>query len=160
MIWLVFALGLLLGFLVGVVMRDALDLYRSSRKAAPSMKTPPRPIPRHLLAGLLILTLVLNTAVGVLLILTRQSTAAYTSCAASWQQQFGEAYQARLDASVAVSGAMDDVVKAVAAEDPKAFRDAVQRYVRIRAEQDAERRRNPLPPLPETLCGSAEEVRR
>lgn len=159
MIWLVFALGLLLGFLVGVVMRDAFDLYRSSRKAAPHMKTEPRPVPRVLI-GLLILTLLLNGIVGVLLILTRQSTAAYTSCSATWQQQFGEAYQARLDASVAVSGAMDDVVTAVATDDRDGFREAVQRYVRIRAEQDAERKRNPLPPLPETLCGTAEEVRR
>lgn len=158
MIWLVFALGLLLGFLVGVVFGDALALYRSSRKVRP-MKTPALHSRRALMIAL-IATVVLNATVGVLLILTRESTADYTRCTATWQQQFGEAYQTRLDASVAVSGAMDDVVKAVASKDADAFRGAVERYVQIREQQDRERSRNPFPPLPETLCGSPEEVRR
>lgn len=108
----------------------------------------------------LVLTLVLNTVVGVLLITTRQSTAAYSRCTAEWQQQFGEAYRARVAASSAVDNAMDGVVRAVAAEDSEAFKLAVQKYVGLRDEQAETRKKNPLPPLPEVLCGDPKEVRR
>lgn len=107
----------------------------------------------------LILTVTLNAAVGVLLIQTRQSTARYATCTAEWQQQFGEAYSARVEAATAVSEAMDRVVFAVAHQDPKEFRKAVANYVALRSDQADAQKNNPLPPLPEVLCGTPEEVK-
>lgn len=122
----------------------------------------------------LVLTLVLNAVVGLLLIVTRQNSIAtaerlketserlaeYTTCTAAWQQRFGEAYRARVDASKRVDTALDAVVRAVDAQDPDAFARSVDRYVELRDQQATARAENPLPPLPEQLCGTPEEVRR
>lgn len=159
MIWLVFALGLLVGFLVGIVSGDALDLYRASRKDRP-MSPSNTGWKRGLPVVALVVTVALNVVVGLLLILTRESTARYTECSADWQQQFGTAYRARLDASIDVGTAMDGVLMAVDSNDPSSFNTAVDRYVALRQAQDRERRANPLPPLPETLCGTPSEIRR
>jgi hypothetical protein len=59
-----------------------------------------------------------------------------------------------------VSKAMDAVVRAVYKQDRDAFAKAVRAYVRTRDQQDADRETHPLPPLPERVCGNAEEVRR
>lgn len=108
----------------------------------------------------LVLTIALNSIVGLLLIATRQSTAEYTSCSADWQQQFGSAYRARVTAAKKVDRAQDEVFRAVADEDAVAFKSALGRYIKLRDNQKAKRAANPLPPLPETLCGTPEEVRR
>lgn len=101
----------------------------------------------------LVVSLVANAAVGVLLILTRTQTERYAECTAEWQQQFSVAYLARSDAAAEVSEAMDEVLLAVSAEDQARFDRAVRNYVTLRANQEKERSENPLPPLPETLCG-------
>lgn len=103
----------------------------------------------------LVMSLIANAFVGVLLIFTRASTEEYARCSAEWQQQFTVGYLARSDAAAEVSEAMDEVVTAVAAEDAAAFNVAVRKYVTLREKQNAERRKNPLPPLPKTLCGGA-----
>lgn len=108
----------------------------------------------------LVLTLTLNTVVGLLLIATRQSAADFSKCSAQWQQQFGSAYRARIAAAKKVDTALDGVLRAVAAEDPDAFRRAVAQYVQLRDDQATARADNPLPPLPEQLCGTPEEIRR
>lgn len=106
----------------------------------------------------LVLTLVLNTIVGILLISTRASTAEYTRCSALWQQQFSAAYKARVAAVTAVDEALDEVLRAVAARDPQAFKAAVAHYVHLRDEQARARKENPLPPPPEALCGNPKEA--
>lgn len=108
----------------------------------------------------LALTLMLNAVVGVLLIQTRRSGEDFTACSAGWQQDFGTAYRARIAASVEVDSAQDEVFRAVAAGDPKAFRAALGEYIKVRDAQKQERAKNPLPPLPEQLCGDPKEVRR
>src|SRR5690242_1826521 len=100
------------------------------------MTTPPetRRIPVVSVVGViaLALTLTLNSIVGGMLIVTRQSTGEYAACTGEWQQQFGEAYRARLAVSQDVSTALDEVIDAVAAEDPARFRTALDRYVDLR----------------------------
>ena len=114
-----------------------------------------------------IFLLVVNGATASLLIVTRARTEAYAQCTAQWQQQFSvayvardSAYQARLDSAGRVSEATDLVIVSVTSDDPAKFREAIDNYLKVRAdqnrirkEQDEERVRNPLPPLPETLCG-------
>lgn len=99
---------------------------------------------------------------AILLILTRFAVSDsnrelrdYQRCQAEYQTAFATAYQARADASIEVTKAMDDVVKAVADEDSTAFGAAVQHYLQVRADQTRERKDNPLPPLPATVCGPA-----
>jgi len=108
----------------------------------------------------LVLTLALNAVVGVLLIQTRRSANDYAACSAQWQQQFGTAYRARVAASIEVDTAQDAVFRAVAANDPDAFKVALAEYIKVRDQQKSERAKNPLPPLPEQLCGDPEKVRR
>lgn len=108
----------------------------------------------------LVLTLTLNAVVGGLLIQTRQSAEDYASCSAEWQQQFGTAYRARIAASIEVDSAQDDVFRAVAAGDPEKFKTALANYIKVRDAQKRERAKNPLPPLPEQLCGDPKKVRR
>lgn len=155
----IFLLGATLGLLIGFFGRDAFDLLRS-RKGSPRMSERKK-IPVVSVVGLIALatTLVGNTLVGVLLIATRASTADYAQCSAEWQQEFGSAYRARVDAVSAVDQALDRVVFAVAERDTKAFKRAVRRYVELRDEQKQARAENPLPPLPETLCGESKEAR-
>jgi small ligand-binding sensory domain FIST len=101
----------------------------------------------------LVVSLAANAFVSVLLILTRSATENYAQCTAQWQQQFSVAYLARSDAAAEVSKAMDDIITAVAERDEDKLRVAVEHYVTLRETQEKERRENPLPPLPETLCG-------
>lgn len=126
------------------------------------MTNAPRKIPVVSVVGLisLVLGVTLNAVVGVLLIQTRQSAQDYASCSAQWQQQFGTAYRARVAASIEVDAAQDAVFRAVAASDPKAFKVALADYIEVRDQQKREREKNPLPPLPEQLCGNPKEVRR
>lgn len=113
--------------------------------------------------------LIVNAATAALLILTRARTEAYATCAAQWQQQFSVAYverdnanQARLASAATVSDAMDNIVTAIAKDDREGFNAAITNYLQVRerqnevrAKQDEERAKNPLPPLPETLCGES-----
>jgi len=83
----------------------------------------------------------------------RQDSAAFTHCTAEWQDDFLTAYEAGSRAALDVSNAMDDVVKAVSAQDPQAFRKAIRHYLSVRAQQNEERAKHPLPPLPSVRCG-------
>lgn len=153
--WAWLSLGVGLGFTVGILWDDALIRFRNARK---ERKLPTRrltkPTYRQMLGGGLILVGVLQVIVGALLVLTYVRTAEYTECTASWQQQFGSAYAARIEASTEVSTAIDDIVTSVGAEDPTAFNVAVTKYLQVRAQQDKDRASNPYPELPQTLCGS------
>lgn len=116
-----------------------------------------------------IFLLIVNGATASLLILTRARTEAYATCAAKWQQQFSVAYierdnanQARLQSAATVSDAMDQIVLAISKDDREGFEAAIRNYLQVRArqnevrqKQDEERAKNPLPPLPETLCGES-----
>lgn len=155
------------GLLSGVVFRDALDIYRASRKER-SMTSSRNKIGRGLIVALSV-ALVLNFGLGLLLVQQRatgertaregerlaRDLATYSNCTNKWQQDFATGYQARYDAAVLVSEAMDGVVGAVAAQDPEKFRAAIARYLKVREQQNADREKTPLPPLPDQLCGTA-----
>lgn len=124
-----------------------------------------RPPWRTVLVWALLFVVLLNTALGVLLIVQREqtqrateratTTAAQlldlTSCVATYQRDFGEAYSARAEAANQASRALDQLIFAVAADDRRRFRNALDEYVRIRRDQEDDRAANPLPPT--TLCG-------
>lgn len=155
----IFITGLVLGFPIGVMFDDALDLYRASRGKDIPVRLPSG---RTLLSWGLAMVLALNLAVGVLLIQTRvtaertaEELAAYSVCVSSWQQDFATAYKARYAASVPVSDALDEIVQAVETGDTGRMRAAIADYLRVRDAQTMERDQNPLPPLPEQLCGTA-----
>lgn len=163
-------LAFLVGIAVGVVLDDAWELVRPRKKehdvvnAAPLTEDNANASQKagfstNTLGVLLIVCcLALAIAAGALL-LTRASTEKYSRCTADWQQKFSTAYIARSDAASEVSKAVDDVMISVAALDSTdqktviEFRASLQRYLKIRSEQDKERTTNPLPPLPAILCG-------
>lgn len=155
-LWIV--LSFLTGFLAGIAARDAYDLLhvRRSREAVVPLSTPRN----RLMTLILAVTILLNSVAAGLLLLTRKSAEDYASCTAEWQQEFAAAYQARLAASIDVSEAMDDVVRAVYLQDKAGFAKAVTKYVKTRDQQEADRASNPLPSLPDRVCGDPEEVRR
>lgn len=146
---LVGALGLVVGFLAGIVFRDALDLYRSSRKERPMSPTRSHALNRWLL----IIVLVVNGVVGSFLIYQRAESAEFTRCTAEWQGDFQSAYTARADANAASQEALDGILGAVYASDEEAFQKALGQYRELRADQVATRKAKPLPELPETVCG-------
>ena len=101
----------------------------------------------------LAVTVTMNAVVGFLLIVTRTQAEDYTECTAQWQQQFSVAYLARTHSAAEVSEAMDRVLLAVDSQSQSDFDGAVNNYVALREKQNRERANNPLPPLPEDLCG-------
>lgn len=93
----------------------------------------------------------IGTAIG--LFVQQQRSADFTHCTAEWQADFLKAFEARSEANLAVTDAMDAIVKAVATQDSDAFRAAVKHYQAVRDKQIEERVRHPLPPLPAVRCG-------
>lgn len=156
MIWFVFSLGLLVGFLVGVVLDDALNLYRASRKEAP-MDSGRRRISTGLTFALVVVVLI-QAAVGVMLILTRKDASDYFRCSAQYDAQAAQSSSARLQVAEDVDSAMDDLIRAVASEDRQGFKDALSAYLKLRETQ--QQQRSNLPPAPDEVCGDVKEVRR
>lgn len=170
-------LSLLLGLHIGATWPWLAFLVRHpSRVQETSMTTsttltsssPPPQTRRQLLVltWLLIGTMAATFAVGVLMVIQRATISeagrdalAYQRCQAKYSTQFQEAYKARADASIATTEAMDLVIKAVNraldSGDGAALAAAVQNYLDVRRAQTIERRANPLPPLPEQVCGPA-----
>lgn len=157
---LVACTAFLLGVLAGVVLDDALDLYRASRKDRPMRLHLPNG--RTLLGAALVVAVLLQFAVGVMLIDARRDLdnsvrrqSEFAACNVRWQQSFAAAYQARVRASADVTEALEQVVRAVDTQNPNRFREAVTTYIELRDRQDREVRRNQYPPLPAELCGEA-----
>lgn len=141
------------GTLVGVVLRDALELYRQSRKDRPM---PFRITLRHLTAAGLIVAVGAQLVVGIMLIGVKQTAVngeEYGACAAGWQQQFAAAYRARAAAADDVSAAVETIIRAIKADDSAAVGRAITRYVEVRDRQIRQQRHHPLPPVPNELCG-------
>lgn len=147
----IFALGLLVGFLAGIALDDAFDLYRASRKER-RMKTS-KPTRGTILGVVLSIAVLLQLGVGVLIIVERAARQEYADCTTRWQQSFAAAYQSRIESSTAASDALEAVIRAVDAEQPDRFREAVDDYLLLRDRQIKDQKRNPYPPLPDELCG-------
>jgi hypothetical protein len=152
---LVFALGVLVGIMIGILLDDAFDMLKKEHFKMP-FSTPAN---RIFSIGLLV-SILLNLAVGLLLLRTRASAEDYYSCIADWQQEFAVGYTARANLTADVQVALDKIIMGVNRQDQTAFKEGVSEYVKLRASQDAERKKHPLPELPDQACGSAEEVRR
>lgn len=116
----------------------------------------------QVLTWLLILSMVFGFGTGLLQIVQRatisqnaRAVADYQKCTSDYLAAFQDAYEARADASIVVTQALDGVIQAVAEEDAEAFTAAVKHYIEVREDQQRERRDNPLPPLPLQVCGPA-----
>lgn len=149
MIALVGGLGLVVGFLAGVAFDDALNLYRSSRKERTMSPTRNHTLNRWLL----LMVLLVNAIVGGALIYQRAVSAEFTSCTATWQTDFATVYKARSDAAADTQTALDELLAAVRSGDQTGFQTELRQYQKLRRDQVAERKANPLPPLPEKVCG-------
>lgn len=158
-------LSLLLGVQLGAtwpwlrfrITRPLRSRHEETPMAAP---TDPRRLVWILRAFVALMALVFLTGLAqIVTYATVQGNASdvadYQRCQSEYQQQFATAYQARADASIASTQALDKVVAAVASGSDRRFREALQNYIKVRADQTRERARNPLPPLPDKVCGPA-----
>lgn len=152
-IWLLCALCLLVGFLAGVTLDDAFDLYLASRKERRMTKVPRKLSGRTLTAVGLAFVVLLQLGVGVVMIVERSNRQEYEACTDRWQQNFAAAYQARIESSTEASNALEEVIRAVDAENPDRFRSTVDNYLKIRDTQIKDQAKNPYPALPDELCG-------
>lgn len=151
----------LVGVLVGVVLDDAWDVFRTRRpRRAAVVAHPVQWLLRWLRSNALILVVIAFAAsqllLALLLIQQRAATAEYIRCTASWQQRFSASYTARVDAAKVVSEAMDRVMDAVASKDPKEFRRALRDYISVRNQQVAAQEANPPPEPPQEACGRSQ----
>lgn len=168
------ALGLLVGFLAGVAVSDAFEILGREKMMVHRRNCRPLRIIKNLPMLLVGIFVAILAACSVLLIVqnarltdaqnrarealatvqkTNDDLASFSSCVALYQQSFGVAYQARYVASVQVSAAMDEIVRAVASGNQVAIHRAIDNYIRVREHQQMKQLENPLPPLPTTLCG-------
>lgn len=152
---LVFVLGLLVGVLAGIAMRDAVELWRASRKDKPMPNSSPAAavLAYRTLIALLSVAFVANAVTAVLLLTTRASATKYAECTAHWQQSWARAYEARYEPAVRASRALDRVIRSVADHDADEFHAAIAHYQHVRDEQNKARASHPLPPLPASVCG-------
>lgn len=151
---LIFALGILIGIMIGVLLDDAVALLRKEHVTLPTMSV-------RLLGYIgLILSLLLSAGVGALLLLTRASASDYYSCMADWQQQAASATRVRAEANEEVQNAMDRVMTAVVARDTEQISAALKAYVSLRTKQNTDRKEAPYPDLPDKVCGEPEGIRR
>lgn len=148
---LVGASGLVVGFLAGIVFDDAFDLYRSSRKERPMSPTRNHTLNRWLLT----FVLVVNAGLAAFLIYQRAESEDFTHCTSEWQGEFAQAYSARSNSAADTQNALDHLLDAVAASDRDRFRAALDNYQKLRRDQVADRKANPLPELPEQACGGS-----
>lgn len=128
----------------------------------------------EMMVGFLVVSLLLNVAVGALLYLTRKSATDYQTCMADWQQQFSKANKARSDAAALADQAqqrswdgLDDVINQIKPDNGAVFAQALNDFRMLRSKQRSEeasqaqaRSKNPLPELPQTQCGNPKEIRR
>lgn len=154
-------LSLLVGFLIGVVYRDALDLLRSGKE--PIVTTKPKQgqgLAYWTTVALLLVAFVANACTGAFLLITRENATKYAECTAHWQQGWAKAYSARYSSSVKVGRSLDKVIEAVAEKDAKSFEKAIANYTTLRAKQAKARSTHPLPALPSKVCGPPNEATR
>lgn len=150
------ALGLAAGLLLGGEWKEVKALYRQSIEGEHHM---PHPHPIVALRQLPVATVLLVTVAIVqaicaaVLIYVLIDFSSYQTCMSRWQQANGIALQVRADTAEAQDNALDAIILAVAAQDREALRAAVGDYIEVRELQTEGRAKNPIPPLPQTVCG-------
>lgn len=155
-------LCLLLGLSIGATWPWLAFWLHPSRSRRQEKDMPVTKARIQALTWLLILSMAFGFGTGIMQIVQRatisqnaRAVAEYQKCTSDYLADFQDAYEARADASIEVTRALDGVIKAVAAEDGDAFEAAVENYLKVRANQTSERQANPLPPLPLQVCGPA-----
>lgn len=150
LIVVVFVLGVFVGREVDDTYYLARDWVKGRRPMAADRKERRR---QNVLLGLLVVALASNVLVGVLLQVSRIQQGDFTRCSADYDQQFSQAYRARLAASTEATEALDRLVMAVDSRDDAEFQNALDNYVKLRTKAKATAQANPYPPLPESVCG-------
>lgn len=160
MIALLFALALLVGFLTGVVFRDALDLLidppdppTTTHSGSTAMRRTVKWIRENILTLAVVAAMIMNGVLGAVLIQGRDDLRQFVGCVAQYEHDKDASTKVRSDAAAEVSGAMDEVVQAVYAQDPDRFNAAISAYVKVRAKQEKSRAENPPPEPPKQICG-------
>lgn len=161
MIALLFALAVLVGFLAGVAFRDALDLLLAGPAPAGSIHSHSGRTMRRTLSWIrdnvltlaVVAAMVMNAALGVILIQGRDDLHKFIGCIAQYEHDKDASTKVRSDAAADVSDAMDRVVNAVYRQDARKFKRAIRHYVTVRAAQEKSRAENPPPDPPSQICG-------
>lgn len=134
--------GLLLGNQLGAG-RAADTTNRESRMAR--MKLP---------QGFFIYVIaIVQAGIAALLIWVINDQKDYETCMARWQQAATISTNARATANATVQAKLDDVMLSIPTGDREAFRKALAAYLDYRKQQEQQRAKTPIPPLPETVCG-------
>lgn len=156
MIALLFVLALLVGFLTGVVFRDALDLLVNPHitdSGSTAMRRTAKWIRENVLTLAVVAAMVMNGVLGAVLIQGRDDLRRFVGCVAQYEHDKDASTKVRSDAAAEVSAAMDEVVQAVYAQDSQRFQSAIEAYVKVRAKQEKSRAENPPPEPPRQICG-------
>lgn len=157
MISAVFVLALLVGFLTGIAFRDALELLTTDESSGrPVMGRIQRAATwtrDNAVVLAVVSVMLLNAALGVLLIQGRSDLSDYVQCSVEYQTQNNAATKVRSDAAAEVSKKLDKVIRAVAEQNGPEFREAIRKYIKKRDQQDQQRKDNPPPEPPDEFCG-------
>ena len=149
------ALGLVAGLLLGGEWREVSRMYHQSIEGEHHMPNihPLAALRRTPMLTVLITVAIVQALVAALLIYVLIDFNSYQQCMSRWQQANGVALQVRADANEAQDEALDAIVLAVSQQNREAMTAAVQKYVEVRQLQTEGREKNPIPPLPQTVCG-------
>lgn len=122
-IWTAAGLGMVVGFLCGVTIDDALDMWRASALSRGKPFRIRRPSQTTLLAVGLATVLVVNGVIGVALIGQRARSDAFAQC---------------LETSGQAQRALDAIVFAVASDDRGKLNSALKDYIALRSRPPSE----------------------
>lgn len=122
-IWTASGLSLFVGILIGVVLDDAFDMLREAARTRGRRVRLRMPSQSTLMSFGLAVVLFVNGFIGVALIQQRATSDAFAQCLVSAQK---------------AQDALDAIVFAVAADDNKAIRDALDSYVALRSRPASE----------------------
>ena len=155
-------------FGVGVCCGYFLGSRLPPRKETHMPVTPGRKRLLNLLTVLMMLVIASGLVLSWLLVKTRADLAEsvrefteYQTCQADYQQRFATTYSARAGIAEPISAADDAVFRAILAlldgktTDADQLRDAIEYRIEVRRDQRRERADNPIPPLPDQVCGTS-----
>jgi hypothetical protein len=150
--------GLATGIVVGVVLDDALELMRDSRRAPEHARRAAGWLVNNIMFIGLLLVVILQATVGILLLTTKADLSQTVRCQAAYNQQFSQTYRTRVAAAEQVRRRQFQVFLVVTqARDapPSSEQEFERRFERalddyIEAEQNYQKLN--IPPLPSTFC--------
>ena len=158
--------GFSTGLVVGVVLREALELIRTTRRKKPMASTDAtsQPQRRRVIDNILLVALfavvILQAGVGLALLTTRSDLSQTVACQSSYNQQFSEAYRARSTSALNSRDKLDDFLSYVfkankkdpSGKDLKAAQEKALDLLDNYLQAEKKFKQQPFPPLPNTYC--------